>query len=145
MPIIRLHETVPFTPQQMYDLVVDVPRYPEFLPWCVATRVWDHEEHSFLAEMTVAFKGIREKFQTRDELVPGRAVKVTLHAGPFHHLVNDWRFQAVPGGASVDFFIDFKFKNRLMDLTLGPFFSRASAEMLAAFKQRAYQLHPIAS
>jgi coenzyme Q-binding protein COQ10 len=141
MPKIRLSETVPYTPSQMFDLVADVPSYPEFLPWCVATRKFDEREDRFTAELIVSFKGIRESFQTLDTFIPNQRIDIALLSGPFRHLNTEWVFTPVPRGTRIDFHIDFQFKNRLLDMTLGPFFTLASKQMLSAFRNRAHVLY----
>lgn len=141
MPVIRLHEILPFTPQQMYDLVVDVDRYPEFLPWCVKTRTFDFRPNQFTAELTISFRGMRESFQTVDRIIPNQEVKVSLLKGPFSHLENTWKFQPAPGGTRVEFYIDFRFQNRIIDLTMGPLFSHAARQMVAAFRNRAHAIY----
>ncbi|MBF0623946.1 MAG: type II toxin-antitoxin system RatA family toxin [Magnetococcales bacterium] len=141
MPRIRLSDTVPYQAQQMFDLVMDVPRYPEFLPWCVKARVFDQREGQFVAELTISFRGFRDSFQTVDRYEPGRRVEVKLRSGPFKHLDNEWRFTPVAGGTRVEFSIDFQFKNRIMDITLGPVFTQVSKQMLEAFRNRAQTLY----
>ncbi|MBF0182138.1 MAG: type II toxin-antitoxin system RatA family toxin [Magnetococcales bacterium] len=141
MPRIRISETVPFTPNQMYTLVADVERYPDFLPWCSSTRVWDRTPTQFMAEMTVSFKGIRETFRTMDILVPDKRIEVNLKDGPFKYLASLWTFAPVANGAQVDFFIDFTFQSRMKEVIMGPVFSEASRRMLTAFKGRAAQIY----
>ncbi|MBF0296018.1 MAG: type II toxin-antitoxin system RatA family toxin [Magnetococcales bacterium] len=141
MPRIRISETVPFTPNQMYTLVVDVEKYPDFLPWCSSTRVWDRTPTQFMAEMTVSFKGIRETFRTLDIVVPDKRIEVNLKDGPFKYLASLWTFTPVPNGAQVDFFIDFTFQSRMKEVIMGPVFSEASRRMLGAFKGRAAQIY----
>ncbi|MBF0284054.1 MAG: type II toxin-antitoxin system RatA family toxin [Magnetococcales bacterium] len=142
MPRIRLSEVVSFLPQQMYDLVVDVERYPQFLPWCVATRKYDVAEDRFMAEMVIAFHGLRESFVTEDRIEPGRKVEVNLKSGPFQYLVSTWTFAPAAGERTrVDFFIDFRFKSALKEMAMGPVFTMASKQMLAAFKERAGKVY----
>lgn len=143
MPTIRLNKTVPFTPEQMFNLVVDIEHYPDFLPWCVKCRRREVKHDSFVAEMTFAFKGFRESFETLDRLELNRRVRVSLMDGPFHHLENEWSFHPVEGGTRVEFFIDFKFKNKMIDLAFGPVFATASKQMLSAFHQRAMAVYGI--
>ncbi|MEO5340585.1 MAG: type II toxin-antitoxin system RatA family toxin [Magnetococcus sp. MYC-9] len=133
---------VPYTPDQMYQLVVDMDRYPEFLPWCVKARKYESDEAGFKSEITFAFKGLRETFYTQDRLEPGRKITITLLSGPFRHLESEWLFTPMEGGTKVDFFIDFNFKNKLIDLTVGPLFGEASRRMVEAFKQRAQAIYP---
>ncbi|MBF0270853.1 MAG: type II toxin-antitoxin system RatA family toxin [Magnetococcales bacterium] len=137
MPRIRISETVRFAPEQMYALVVDVERYPDFLPWCATTRVWDRTPTQFMAEMTVSFKGIRETFRTLDIVDPGKRIEINLKDGPFKYLASIWTFAPDPKGTRVDFFIDFSFQSRMKEMIMGPVFSEASRRMLEAFKARA--------
>ncbi|MEO5349630.1 MAG: type II toxin-antitoxin system RatA family toxin [Magnetococcus sp. YQC-3] len=138
MPQIRVTETVPFSQSQMYHLVVDVERYPDFLPWCVKSRVMERTENQFLAELTVAFKGIRESFQTVDVLTPEQKVEVNLRSGPFRYLASTWTFTPLsPERTQVDFFIDFTFQSRMKEMLLGPVFTQISKQMVAAFCTRA--------
>ncbi|MBF0213761.1 MAG: type II toxin-antitoxin system RatA family toxin [Magnetococcales bacterium] len=132
---------VPFTPEQMYVLVSDMDRYPEFIPWIVKSRKYDVREDRFMSEMTFAFKGLRETFHTEDHIVPNERITIHLVSGPFRDLESEWRFSPVDGGARIDFFISFSFKNRLLDLTLGPLFGEASKRMVEAFKQRATEIY----
>lgn len=132
---------VPFTPEQMYDLVVDMDRYPEFLPWCAQARKYDVKADHFKSEMTFVFKGMRQTFYTVDYIEPGRRITIDHTSGPFRHLQSEWLFTAVNRGTKVDFFIDFRFKNPLLDLTLGPLFAEASRRMVEAFTARAKEIY----
>ncbi|MBF0164435.1 MAG: type II toxin-antitoxin system RatA family toxin [Magnetococcales bacterium] len=132
---------VPFTPEQMYTLVADMDRYPEFIPWIVKARKYDEKGNRFMSEMTFAFKGLRETFFTEDHVVPNESIRIQLVSGPFRDLESEWRFSPAEGGARIDFFISFSFKNRLLDLTLGPVFGEASKRMVEAFKQRATEIY----
>ena len=133
--------TVPFTAEQMYNLIIDMDRYPEFLPWCAKARKYDIEEGQFKSEMTFTFKGIRETFYTVDRVEPGRKVTISHLSGPFRHLESEWLLTPVAQGTKIDFFIDFRFKNKLLDLTLGPLFGEASRRMVEAFKKRAHGIY----
>lgn len=132
---------VPFTPEQMYALVVDMDRYPEFLPWCVKARKYDVEKESFKSEISFSFKGLRETFYTLDHVDPGRKITISNLSGPFRHLKSQWLFTPVAGGSRVDFCIDFRFKNPVLDFALGPVFAEASRRMVEAFKKRAENIH----
>ncbi|MBF0628888.1 MAG: type II toxin-antitoxin system RatA family toxin [Magnetococcales bacterium] len=132
---------VSFTPEQMYTLVTDMDRYPEFIPWIVKARKYDEQQDRFLSEMTFAFKGLRETFHTEDRVVPNERIAIQLVSGPFRDLESEWRFTPVPEGTRIDFFISFSFKNRLLDFTLGPLFGEASKRMVDAFKQRATEIY----
>ncbi|WP_130470065.1 type II toxin-antitoxin system RatA family toxin [Candidatus Magnetaquicoccus inordinatus] len=138
MPQIRVTEIVPFSQSQMYHLVVDVERYPDFLPWCIKSRVLERGENQFLAELTVAFKGIRESFQTLDILTPEHKVEVNLRSGPFRYLASTWTFTPLSAQRTrIDFFIDFTFQSRMKEMLLGPVFTQISKQMVTAFCTRA--------
>ncbi len=130
------------TPEQMFDLVADIERYPEFLPWCLSTRVRESDGNTLKADMTVGFKVFRENFSTRVDLDrPGR-IDVFYFQGPFKHLNNRWIFEAVEGGkCRIDFFIDFQFRNRLLQRLIGAVFIEAVRIMVSAFEKRADEIY----
>ncbi len=132
---------VPFSPEEMYELVIDMDRYPEFIPWIVRSRKYDVHDDFFMSEMTFAFRGLRETFRTEDRIIQNQKISIKLVSGPFKNLESEWQFSAVPEGVRIDFFITFSFKNRLLDLTLGPLFGEASKRMVNAFKQRAMEIY----
>ncbi|MBF0141949.1 MAG: type II toxin-antitoxin system RatA family toxin [Magnetococcales bacterium] len=132
---------VTWSPQQMYDLVVDMDRYPEFLPWCVKATKSEETGTSFRSEMTFAIKGMRETFRTIDRLIPGQRVDIQLESGPFQSLESTWLFTPVGSGTRVDFEIKFQFKNRLLNATLGPLFAKVTKDMVQAFQQRAQSVY----
>ena len=139
----RSSADVPYTAQQMFDLVADVERYPEFLPWCRATRILksdlDEDGGTFVAEMVVAYKVFREQY--RSEVVLDRANKridVYYLDGPFQRLHNNWTFTDKPeGGSNVDFHIEFEFRTFLLQATAQAVFEKAFARMSDAFIKRA--------
>jgi coenzyme Q-binding protein COQ10 len=133
---------VPYSAQQMYDLVVDMDRYPEFIPWLAKARKYNEQDNEFMSEMTFTFKGMRETFKTKDSIVPGKKITISNISGPFKHLESEWNFSDNPsGGCTIDFFIDFRFKSRLVELALGPVFGEASKRMVEAFKARADNIY----
>ncbi|MBF0421600.1 MAG: type II toxin-antitoxin system RatA family toxin [Magnetococcales bacterium] len=137
MPKRNASVQVPFSARQMFDLVVDMDRYPEFIPWLVKSRKFDVSENRFKSEMTFSFKGLRETFFTLDELDPPHRITISNLSGPFSHLNSEWRFIDTPNGSKVEFFIDFKFSKKLMDIAMGPVFSKASHSMVESFRKRA--------
>ena len=142
MPTFSTRRRVPFTPRQMYDLVADVEKYPQFLPLTEALRIRTREKTGnpevFTADMTVGYKAIRETFLTRVSLFPD-VPKVEVHYvdGPFHHLENRWQFHACPGGCEIDFYIDYEFKSRMLALVVGAVFDKAFRRFAEAFEERA--------
>ena len=138
------HETraLPYTPDQMYDLVADVARYGEFLPWVSAIRVRSDSETQMVADMIVGFKGLRETFTSKVEKSRPDKIHVEYVDGPLKYLHNDWRFRDDgKGGCLVDFSVDFAFKNRVFEMLAGQVFDRALRKMIGAFETRAAQLY----
>jgi coenzyme Q-binding protein COQ10 len=132
---------LPYTPEQMFDLVADVRRYPEFLPWVQAMRVRRDTPTETLADMIVGFKGLRETFTSRVEKDrPGR-LSVDYVDGPLKYLRNDWRFLPEPNGCAVEFAVDFQFKNRMFEMLAGQVFGQALRRMIGAFETRAAALY----
>jgi coenzyme Q-binding protein COQ10 len=137
---------LPYSARQMYDLVADVARYPEFIPWTIATRVHGTEtvgDHAVMhADMVVGFKMFREKFLSRVTLWEA-AMKIDTEYvdGPFKHLISNWEFVDVPGGCEVRFKVDFEFRNRLLRGAAGMFFMDAMQRIVRAFEARAHVLY----
>ncbi|WP_375390411.1 type II toxin-antitoxin system RatA family toxin [uncultured Sphingomonas sp.] len=132
---------LPYTAEQMFDLVADVRRYPEFLPWVIAMRVRQDGPTETLADMIVGFKGLRETFTSRVAKARPGSVHVDYVDGPLRHLRNDWRFRPEGAGCAVDFTVDFAFKNRVFELLAGQVFGQALRRMIGAFETRAAQLY----
>lgn len=133
---------LPYTPEQMFDLVADVARYPEFLPWVSAIRVRSDSETAMVADMIVGFKGLRETFTSKVEKLRPERLRVDYLEGPLKHLNNDWKFRPDgSGGCLVDFSVDFAFKNRVFEMLAGQVFDRALRKMIGAFEERAARLY----
>lgn len=126
----------------MYNLVADVSRYAEFLPWVIATRVKSDSDTEMVADMVVGFKHLREKFTSLVRKVPGERIEVEYLDGPLQNLENIWQFASDgQGGCTVDFFVSFTFKNRLSEALAGQYFDRAFRKMVSAFETRAEALY----
>ena len=132
---------LPYTVEQMFDMVADVRRYPEFLPWVTAMRVRKDTPQETLADMIVGFKGLRETFTSRVAKERPGAIRVDYIEGPLKYLRNDWTFRAAPGGCDVDFAVDFQFKNRVFEMLAGQVFGMALRRMIGAFEDRAKTLY----
>ena len=132
---------LPYTPEQMFDLVADVRRYGEFLPWVTAMRVRSDTPTETIADMIVGFKGLRETFTSRVRKVRPDAITVDYLDGPLKYLTNGWRFRPAEGGCCVDFTVDFEFKNRIFEMLAGQVFGTALRKMIGAFETRAAQLY----
>jgi coenzyme Q-binding protein COQ10 len=137
---------LPYTPQQMFDLVADVRRYQEFLPWVAAVRVRSDSETLMIADLVVGFKAIKETFASRvTKERPGRIV-VDYLEGPLKYLHNSWGFEPDgTGGTDIHFCVDFQFRSRIFEALAGQVFDRALRRMTAAFEDRAHQLYGAAS
>jgi coenzyme Q-binding protein COQ10 len=142
MPHHHERRSLPHNAAQMYDLVVDVSRYPEFLPWVSATRIRKDEESEMLADMIVGFKSLRETFSSRVLKTPKSSIIVDYLDGPMKHLHNAWTFEDVEGGGSiVDFTVEFSFRNRVFEALAGQFFDSALRKMTTGFVERADALY----
>ena len=142
MPGIHEVHLLNYSAEQMFDLVADVARYPEFLPWVVATRVKSDSETEMVADMLVGFKSIREKFTSR--VTKDRPNVITVHYidGPLQDLDNRWHFRPVSDtDCEVDFCVDFTFKNMMFEALAGQYFHSAFRKMLGAFEARAAVLY----
>ncbi|MGE3691764.1 MAG: type II toxin-antitoxin system RatA family toxin [Novosphingobium sp.] len=142
MPSIREMRELPWSGEQMFDLVADVARYPEFLPWIVATRVKTDSDEEMIADMLIGFKNLREKFTSRVEKDrPGR-IKVHYIDGPLRDLDNVWLFTPNgEGGCLIDFSVSFSFRNALFESLAGKYFDKAFRKMVTAFETRADELY----
>ncbi|MCT8002118.1 type II toxin-antitoxin system RatA family toxin [Sphingomonas sanguinis] len=132
---------LPYTPEQMFDLVADVARYPEFLPWVSAMRVRSDSDTETVADMIVGFKGLRETFTSRVTKTRPEAIDVDYLDGPLKYLRNNWRFRPEGQGCAVDFTVDFAFKNRVFEMLAGQVFGTALRRMIGAFEDRAAKLY----
>ncbi|GAM06668.1 oligoketide cyclase [Novosphingobium sp. MBES04] len=126
----------------MFDLVADVGRYQEFLPWVVATRVRSDSETEMVADMLVGFKALREKFTSRVEKTRPREIRVHYVDGPMKDLDNVWTFHPVDEtSCDVEFDVRFSFRNALFEKLAGQYFDKAFRKMVAAFETRASELY----
>lgn len=142
MPAHTERQLSPYSPQQLFDLVADIERYPEFLPWCRAARVLERKEGELLGELVISFGHLSERYTSRVVLQRPGAIDVTMVKGPFEYLVNRWRFTPLEEqGTQIDFFLDFKFRSRLLEKLIGGLFGKATAKMVGAFRQRAEALY----
>ena len=141
MPGIRESRRLPYSCEQMFDLVADVASYPKFLPWVVATRVRSDSETEMVADMVVGFNALREKFTSRVFKHRPDSLQVQYVDGPLRDLDNRWKFRATETGCEIDFSVTFAFKNRLFEALAGQYFDRAFRKMVAAFETRADALY----
>ena len=141
MPTHAEKRLLPFTPRQLYDLVADVEHYPQFLPWCVAARVNRRDGNVVWADLIIGFKMLRERYTSKVTLGDGR-IDVAYINGPFKYLNNHWIFElAESGGTTVEFYIDFEFRSKMLQSLMGTVFNEAVRLMVGAFEKRARQLY----
>lgn len=143
MPRHKEQRLLPYTPEQMFDLVADIERYPDFLPWVTGARIAKRVDNVVYADVLVGFKMIRERYTSRVTLDrPGR-IDVHYETGPFKHLENQWQFLPQNGGCLIDFYLDFEFRSRVLQMVIGAIFFEAVRKMVAAFENRAKQLYGV--
>lgn len=143
MPTHAEKRAVPYTPEQMFELVADVERYPQFLPWCLACRIRRRPAPDILiADLMIGFKVVREEFTSRVVLARPNRIDVTYDQGPFRHLTNHWTFDDDGrGGCMIEFYIDFEFRSRTLQSLIGRLFNEAVQRMVNAFEKRAAVLY----
>ncbi len=141
MPTHGERQIVPYRPDQLFDLVADVGKYPQFLPWCVAARVRTRTEQALTADLTIGFGPFRETFTSRVSLDRPHQVKVRYENGPFRYLNNQWDFLPHDQGTEVDFYVDFEFRSRLLQAAIGVVFNEAVRRMVNAFRKRARDVY----
>jgi coenzyme Q-binding protein COQ10 len=113
--------------EQLYNMVVDIERYPEFIPWCSSAKIIDEAETIIIADLFITFKSFTESYK--------------MISGPFKHMDNAWTFESTESGTVVKFYIDFKFKSFLLEKLIGVFFTSACEKMIDAFEARAKHLY----
>ncbi len=141
MPTHAESRIVQYTPEQLFDLVADVDRYPRFLPWCVASRVRSRSETQLVADLTIGFGPFRESFTSRVTLDRPNRVTVKYENGPFRYLNNQWDFAPRGRGTEVAFFVDFEFRSRILQAAIGVVFNEAVRRMVNAFLKRARDVY----
>lgn len=133
---------VPHAPEQLYALVLDVQKYPQFLPWCLAARVKSQSERELAADLIIGFNMFRETFTSYVEFDPDKLeIDVRYAEGPFKHLTNNWRFLPHEDGCEIDFYVDFEFNSRLLQSVIETLFTEAVRRMVRAFEARADDLY----
>lgn len=133
---------VPYTAEQMFDLVADVGRYAEFLPWVVATRIRSNSDTAMVADLVVGFKSLRETFTSKVNKHRPERIAVDYLDGPLKYLHNEWGFEAHPdGGCTIEFCVDFAFRSRMFESLAGQVFDKALRKMTDSFEARADALY----
>ncbi len=143
MQVVERSSLVTYTAAQMFALVNDVASYPEFLPWCVGTRVEEVSASERIAALKVSRGVLRTEFTTRNTLIQDAQIHMRLMHGPFRDLTGEWRFEAIGSrGSRVHFRIEFEFKNRLTATAFNAMFEAICGTIVEAFVKRAQQLYP---
>ncbi len=134
---------MPYSAEQLFALVADVERYPEFLPWCIDCRIKRRENDNIIyADLTIGYKIFREKFTSKVTMEEPNLVHVEYISGPMKYLSNYWKFiREDDGSCTIDFYVDFEFKNKMLQNIIGAFFTQAMQKMVKAFEARAQELY----
>lgn len=142
MPTHAEQRHLPYTPEQLFDLVADVEQYPRFLPWCRGCRITRREGNMFYADLVIGYKMIRESFGSRVTALRPDHIHVEYLSGPMKHLSNHWRFlREDDGTCTIDFYVEFEFRNPLLQNLINVFFNEAVKRMVSAFEERAQALY----
>jgi coenzyme Q-binding protein COQ10 len=142
MPTHAEKRHLPYTPEQLFELVSSVERYPDFLPWCISCNITKREGNVLYADLVIGYKMFRERFGSRVTLEAPNHVHVEYLSGPMKYLSNHWRFiREADNSCTVDFYVDFEFRNPVFQKLMGVFFNEIVRRMVAAFEARAEQLY----
>lgn len=142
MPSVHRSVLVPFRCEQMFDLVADVARYPEFMPWCGGSHVHWQNDSGMQATIQIQFAGLHQSFTTRNDHDYPHRITVHLVDGPFSNLSGDWVFQALgEDGCKVSYTMEYSFSNRALSAVVGPVFNRIASSFIDSFTQRAYDVY----
>ena len=143
MPSHFEQKILPYTPEQMFDLVAAVDQYKKFVPWCVGSRInkWEGD-NIFYADLVIGYKMIRERFSSKVMLERPDRIHIQYLEGPLKHLTNEWRFiPEADGHCKIDFNVEFEFNNFVMQGLVNMFFNEVVRRMVAAFEKRAIELY----
>jgi coenzyme Q-binding protein COQ10 len=142
MPTHAERRRLPYSPTQMFDLVADIEKYPEFLPWCVGSRVRERKGNTIVGDLLIGYRMVRERFTSKIVLDRPRRIDVSYSEGPFRYLTNHWVFEPeADGGCTIDFYVDFEFRSRVLQKIIEVLFNEAVRRMVGAFETRARKLY----
>ena len=142
MAVVTRRVLLPHTARQMFDLVADVTSYPNFLPWCGEANVRESGPDGMIATLTIAFKGLRQSFTTRNDHMDGQRIGMRLVDGPFAMLTGEWTFTPLSeSGCRVDFQLDYRFSNSVLEKVVGSVFDPIAKSFVDAFVRRADELY----
>ena len=140
MPSFSEVRNVPYSTEQMFALVTDIEKYPDFLPWCIGAVVNTRGDNMIKADLIIGFKMLQERFTSIVKLRPPYNIDVTFHEGPFQYLTNKWHFQPNERGCYLTVHVDFELKNSFYQMIMGHVFDKAATRMVNAFEQRCFCL-----
>ncbi|MFQ5970681.1 MAG: type II toxin-antitoxin system RatA family toxin [Alphaproteobacteria bacterium] len=142
MPSHAEKRVLPYSAEQLFDLVVDIERYPDFLPWCIAARNRRREGNVVWSDLVIGFKFIRERFTSRVTMTRPERIDVEYVDGPLKYLKNHWVFVPLPDGrCEIDFYVDFEFRSLVLQKLIGVLFHEAVTRMVRAFEHRAADIY----
>jgi coenzyme Q-binding protein COQ10 len=142
MPTHSETRIVPYSAEQLFDLVMDIEKYPEFLPWCLGARVNTKSKNDLDADVLIGYKMFREKFSSRVHFTRPKEIEVEYLKGPMRHLHNKWVFKDLKEGqCKVDFYVDFTLTSKLLENFVEQFFQKALVKMINAFELRAVDIY----
>ncbi len=141
MPEIQRSALVPYSPQQMFDLVCDVERYPEFLSWVTAARNHERGDSHQVGELELSLSGVKRRIRTRNDLIPGELLRLNLDEGPFERFTGEWRFTDLGIGSRVALSLGFQFDNPVLVAAFGRGFISVANRMVDDFCRRADELY----
>ena len=131
----------PYDAKQMFDLVADVGKYPEFLPWCIGSQLYNVKQDDFYADLIIGFKVFRERFTSHVKLSDGK-IEIDYIKGPLEYLHNLWEIKDLEeGGSALHFEVDFEFRNKIFQKMIGGLFTEAVHRMVESFETRAIELY----
>lgn len=143
MPTHAEKRIVPHSPEQMFDLILDIEKYPEFLPWCSHAHVRSHDKDHLIGDLTIGYKMMSDTYRSKVWFNRPNRIDIEYVDGPFKHLKNHWQFRPLKKGKSceIDFFIDFEFKSSLFQHLMEYVFNEAVGVMIDAFEKRAKEIY----
>ncbi|MGR2740716.1 type II toxin-antitoxin system RatA family toxin [Billgrantia sp. Q4P2] len=142
MPMVNRSALVRHTPRDMFELVNDFERYPEFLPGCRRARLLERDESHLIGEMTLGRAGLEQSFTTRNDLIEPERIEMSLVSGPFKRLRGRWLFLPMGEGAcKVCLELEFEFANRILGMAFGKLFQQVAGQLVDAFTRRADELY----
>ena len=144
MPRIQRTALVPYSADEMFKVVTDVPHYNDFLPWCSGARILKSEGDEVTAQVDIAFKAVKQSFTTENVYDEGKQITMNLKEGPFSNLTGVWKFVELDENAcKILFDLEFGFANRLAGAVIGPVFSVIANGMVEAFHKRAIEVYGV--